>query len=70
MTEPKKLKTEEQNFLEASDSEKTRPNHPTSDTPPRPTGFFNTIRQELCEEEPHPTEAVEIVIMDEGEGDK
>jgi len=50
---------ETQNLPKAPDSEGTRP----ADA----TGFFNRVRRKLKpEEEPiHPTEAAEIVIMDE-----
>jgi hypothetical protein len=61
MTEQKKPTPETQNSPEASDSEETR----SADV----TGFFNRVRRELKpEEEPvHPTEAAEIVIMEEDE---
>jgi hypothetical protein len=63
MTEPKETtKPKAQNSPEAPNSEKTRP----ADA----TGFFNRVRRELnAEEEPHPTEAAEIVIMEEEEGE-
>ena len=59
MTEPKKPTPKTQNSPEASDSEETRP----ADA----TGFFNRVRREpKPEKKPvHPTEAAEIVIMDE-----
>jgi hypothetical protein len=51
---------EKQNLPEHPDSNKTRSN-------PDATGFFSRVRRELKpEEEPiHPTEAAEIVIMEE-----
>jgi hypothetical protein len=51
---------ENQNSSEAPDSEKTRLN-------PATTGFFNRVRRELKpEEQPiHPTEADEIVVMED-----
>lgn len=60
MTTPKPT-PEKQNLPEAPDSEETRPN------PADATGFFNRVRRELNSEEEsvHPTEAAEIVIMDE-----
>jgi hypothetical protein len=59
MTEPKKPTPKTQNSPEAPNSEETRP----ADA----TGFFNRVRRELKpEQEPvHPSEAAEIVIMDE-----
>jgi hypothetical protein len=65
MTTPKPT-PEKQNSPAAPDSEETRSN-------PDATGFFKRVRQELKPEpqpEPpiHPTEAAEIVIMDEGDG--
>jgi hypothetical protein len=59
MTEPKKPIPKTQNSPEAPDSEETRP----ADA----TGFFNRVRRELKSEEVpiHPTEAAEIVIVDE-----
>jgi len=59
MTEEKKPTPKTQNSPEAPDSEETRP----SDA----TGFFNRVQRELKPEEKpvHPTEAAEIVIMDE-----
>jgi len=65
MTTPK---PEKQNSPEAPDSEGTRP---TSSA----TGFFNRV-QRILQPEPepeppsHPTEAAEIVIMDEGGDEK
>ena len=61
MTEQKKPTPETQNSPEAPDSEETLPNQAEA------TGFFNRVRRVLNpEEEPvHPTEAAEIVIMDE-----
>jgi hypothetical protein len=57
MTTPKPT-PKTQNSPEAPDSEETRPEDAT--------GFFNRVRRELKPEEPmHPTEAAEIVIMDE-----
>jgi hypothetical protein len=59
MTEPQEPTPNTQNSPEAPDSKKTRP----ADA----TGFFNRVRRELIKpEEPmHPTEAAEIVIMEE-----
>lgn len=59
MTEPHKPTPKTPNSPEAPDSEETRP----ADA----TGFFNRVRRELkSEQEPvHPTEAAEIVIMDD-----
>ena len=59
MTEPQKPTPKTQNSPEAPDSEETRP--------AAATGFFNRVRRGLKpEEEPiHPTEAAEIVIMEE-----
>ena len=61
MTEPKKPTPETQNSPEAPDSEETRPN------PADARGFFDRVRQELNPEEKaiHPSEAAEIVIMEE-----
>jgi hypothetical protein len=53
---------EKQNSPEAPDEETVNPDA---------TGFFNRVRRELnsTEDEPlHPSEAAEIVIMDEPEG--
>jgi len=44
------------------------PEAPATETP-RTTGFFNRVQRELKPEPIHPTEAAEIVIMDEQEGD-
>jgi len=60
---------EKQNFSEAPNSEKTR------SEPADVTGFFNRVQRKLDPEpkpEPpiHPTEEAEIVIMDEGDGDR
>ena len=59
---------EKQNLSEPEDSEETTP------TPADTTGFFHRVRRELNPElnpEPiHPSEAAEIVIMDEDEGDR
>jgi len=61
MTEPKNSTPEAQNSPEAPDSEETH----SADA----TGFFDRVRRKFKpEEEPvHPSEAAEIVIMDEGE---
>jgi len=55
---------EKQNSPAAPDSEGTHP------SPADATGFFYRVRRELnSEQEPvHPTEAAEIVIMEEGDG--
>jgi len=55
---------ERQNSSEPGDSEETTP------TPAGTTGFFQRVRQELNPEPIHPSEAEEIVIMDEGDGDR
>lgn len=52
--------------------EENLPEAPATETPPRTKGFFNRVRQKLkpgsAPEPPiHPTEAAEIVIMDEGD---
>jgi hypothetical protein len=62
MTEPRNPTPETQSSPNP-DAEKTRPNRANI------TGFFNRVRQELNpEEEPvHPSEAAEIVIMEEGD---
>jgi hypothetical protein len=59
MTEEKKPTLKTQNSPEAPDSEETR----SADA----TTFFNRVRRDLKPEEKpvHPTEAAEIVIMDE-----
>jgi|GEM_PF-3161482 hypothetical protein len=55
---------EEQNLSEPGDSEDTTP------IPGGTTGFFNRVQRQLKSAEPiHPTEAAEIVIMEESEGD-
>jgi hypothetical protein len=61
MTEPKKPTPKTQNSPKPPDSEETRP----ADA----TGFFNRVRRELKPEEKpiHPSEAAEIVIMEEGD---
>jgi len=46
---------ENQNSPDASDSEETQ----------NVTGFFNRVQQELKPEPIHPTEAAEIVILEE-----
>ena len=53
---------EKQNSSEPGDSEET--------TPTGTTGFFHRLRRELQPEPIHPSEATEIVIMDEGDGDR
>jgi hypothetical protein len=61
MTTPTPTPTpEKQNSPAAPDSEGTRPNLDV-------TGFFNRVQRELNsgEEPVHPSEAAEIVIMDE-----
>lgn len=62
MTTPKPT-PEQQNSPEAPNSKETRSN-------PDATGFFNRVRRELKPEEKpiHPTEAAEIVIMEDGDG--
>jgi hypothetical protein len=59
MTEPNDPTPKTQNSPEAPDSEETRPTDAT--------GFFNRVRLGLTPEEKpiHPTEAAEIVIMEE-----
>jgi len=55
---------EKQNSSESGDSEET------TLTPAETTGFFHRVRQELNPEPIHPSEEAEIVIMDEGDGDR
>jgi hypothetical protein len=50
--------------------EENLPKAPATETPPRTTGFFNRVQQELQPQPIHPTEEAEIVIMDEDEGDR
>ena len=59
--------SEKQNSPAAPD-DKAHPN-PANETSPEATGFFNRVRRELKPEEElvHPTEAAEIVIMEEDE---
>jgi hypothetical protein len=61
MTTPKPTPPEKQNSPAAPDSEETRPNRADA------TAFFNRVRRELNSEEAplHPTEAAQIVIMEE-----
>jgi hypothetical protein len=63
MTEQKPT-SETQNSPKAPDSKETRP----ADA----TGFFNRVRRELKpgEEPTHPSEAAEIVIIEEESGDE
>ena len=52
-------------------SEQTPQNADANTSPPevRATGFFNRVRQELKPESIHPSEAEEIVIMEDGDDD-
>jgi hypothetical protein len=59
---------EKQNVSEPGDSEETTPT-PANGTSPEATGFFHRVQREL-KPEIHPSEAAEIVIMDEGDGDR
>jgi hypothetical protein len=61
MTEPQNPTPKTQTSPEAPDSEEIRPN------PADTTGFFNRVRRNLNSEEApvHPSEAAEIVIMEE-----
>ena len=63
MTEPKNPTPETQNLPEAPDFEETLPNQAEA------AGFFYRVRRVLNPEEKpvHPTEAAEIVIMNEDE---
>jgi hypothetical protein len=47
--------------------EKQNPPDAPDSEPTKVTGFFNRVQRELHPEPVHPTEAAEIVIMDEGE---
>lgn len=58
---------EKPNSPAAPDSEETRPN-PADKTLPR-MGFFNRVQQELKSEPIHPSEAAEIVVMEDN-GDR
>ena len=61
MTKPKSPTPGTQNSPEPPDSEETRPNRADA------TGFFNRVRRNLNSEEApvHPSEAAEIVIMED-----
>ena len=52
--------------------EDTRPNPDENTSPPevRATGFFNRVRRELKPESIHPSEAEEIVIMEDGDDER
>jgi hypothetical protein len=64
MTEPTPTTPEKQNLSATPDSDKAAKDN--SSTPER-DGFFRRVRRELKQ---HPTEAEEIVVDSEGEGDK
>jgi hypothetical protein len=68
MTEPKKKPTpEQQNSPAAPDSEETHPNSADA------AGFFNRVQRKFKpkdkEKPTHPSEAAEIVIIEEDEGE-
>jgi len=67
MTDPKPT-PEKQNSPADPDSE-TDPT-PANKTSPRTTGFFNRVQREIQPEDTHPSEAAEIVITEEGDGDE
>jgi hypothetical protein len=50
------------------DSEKTLPNSGDNTSPPERDGFFRRVRRGLNPEPIHPSEAEEIVIMPDEEG--
>jgi hypothetical protein len=64
MTEPKPT-PQEQN-LPASPAEETRNADANTSTPER-DGFFKRLRRELNPEPIHPSEAAEIVIMEDAD---